>query len=189
MKKMQKALVGTAVVGSVLGAGAFGVTLVSAASATTNAPSATSTADPGDPTTRPSRGAGHGGEHGGHAEGMRDESAGGHVGSDGTVEELLTGDTAEKIMASVQAEYPDSTILRVETDAEGAAYEAHITQVDGTRATVKLDESFAVTSTETGPAGGRGGAHDHTDATEPGTDTDTAADTDADVPDGTAAHA
>ena len=158
MKKIQKALVGTAIVGSVLGAGAFGVTLVSSASARTDAPGATSTADPGD-TSTPSHGEGRGQGHGG----VRDESLGGHVGSDGTVEELLTGDTAAKVTAAVLAEHPGATVLRVETDAEGAAYEAHITQADGTRATVKLDESFAVTATETGPAGGRHGAHDHTD--------------------------
>nr|WP_246223392.1 hypothetical protein [Pseudarthrobacter psychrotolerans] len=42
---------------------------------------------------------------------------------------------------------------RVETDAEGAAYEAHIVKSDGTRATVYLDSSFNVTSTETGGPG------------------------------------
>ena len=41
----------------------------------------------------------------------------------------------------------------METDAEGAAYEAHITLADGSRATVKLDDSFTVTGTETGPDG------------------------------------
>ena len=178
MKKMQKALVGTAIVGSVLGAGAFGVTLVGAASATTDAPSTTSTPVPGDTTTPPC-GVGHGEGH--HDGGPRDERVGGHVGSDGTVEELLTGDTAAKVTAAVLAEYPDATILRVETDADGAAYEAHITQGDGTRATVKLDESFAVTSTETGPGGGRNGAHDHPRGTEPGTDPDTDVDADADT--------
>ncbi|WP_277613088.1 hypothetical protein [Cryobacterium cryoconiti] len=40
-----------------------------------------------------------------------------------------------------------------------------------------------MTSTETDPAGGGNGAHDHRDDTEPSTDID------ADVPDGTAAHA
>jgi hypothetical protein len=45
----------------------------------------------------------------------------------------------------------------METDAEGAAYEAHVTLADGSRATVKLDESFAVTATETGLDGHGGG--------------------------------
>ena len=77
--------------------------------------------------------------------------------ANGITEEELTGDTAEQVEAAVLEEYPDATIDRVETDADGAAYEAHITQADGTRATVKLDESFAITGTETGGPGGRGG--------------------------------
>ncbi|WP_210479237.1 hypothetical protein [Naasia sp. SYSU D00948] len=79
--------------------------------------------------------------------------------ANGITEEELTGDVAEQVEAAVLAEYPDATIERMETDADGAAYEAHITQADGTRATVKLDESFAITGTETGGPGGghRGG--------------------------------
>jgi uncharacterized membrane protein YkoI len=86
-----------------------------------------------------------------------DPSTGGHQ-ANGITEELLTGDVADKVEAAVLAEYPDATIQRLETDAEGSAYEAHIQQADGTQATVKLDESFAITGTETGgPGGGRGG--------------------------------
>jgi hypothetical protein len=89
----------------------------------------------------------------------RDPSQGGHQ-ANGKTEELLTGDTAGKVQAAVLNAYPDATIQRLETDAEGAAYEAHILQADGTDATVKLDESFAVTGLETGgPGGGRHG-HD-----------------------------
>ncbi len=48
-------------------------------------------------------------------------------------------------------------MVRAETDADGDSYEVHITQADGTQATVKLDENFAVTTTETGgPGGGMG---------------------------------
>lgn len=51
---------------------------------------------------------------------------------------------------------PGATIQRMENDAEGAVYEAHIVKADGTQATVKLDASFTVTGTETGgPGGGR----------------------------------
>jgi uncharacterized membrane protein YkoI len=32
----------------------------------------------------------------------------------------------------------------METDADGATYEAHITKADGSRATVLLDANFAV---------------------------------------------
>ena len=70
---------------------------------------------------------------------------------------MLTGDTASSVQAAVLAAYPDATIERMETDAEGAAYEAHITLADGSRATVKLDASFTVTGTETGPDGHGGG--------------------------------
>jgi hypothetical protein len=71
--------------------------------------------------------------------------------------------------SSVLAEYPDATIQRVENDADGDAYEAHILQADGTRATVKLDETFAVTGTETG---GHGGGH-HGDHAEDNDSTST----------------
>jgi len=77
--------------------------------------------------------------------------------ADGITQEVLTGDTASSVEAAVLAAYPDATIERLETDAEGAAYEAHVTLADGSRATVKLDESFAVTATETGPDGHGGG--------------------------------
>lgn len=86
-----------------------------------------------------------------------DESKGGHVGANGTTETLLTGDTAEKVKAAALAANPGSTILRVENDAEGATYEAHITKSDNTQATVKLDGSFKVTATEAGGPGGHGG--------------------------------
>jgi hypothetical protein len=79
--------------------------------------------------------------------------------ANGITEQELTGDTADQVKAAVLAKYPDATIERMETDAEGAAYEAHITEADGTRATVKLDEAFAVTATETGGPGGRPGSN------------------------------
>lgn len=86
-----------------------------------------------------------------------DRALGGHVGANGTKEELLTGDTAAKVTAAALAAEPGATIDRVETDAEGAAYEAHITKADGTRATLKFDTSFTVTATEAGGPGGHGG--------------------------------
>ena len=76
------------------------------------------------------------------------EPAGPHT-ANGITEEELTGDTAASVEAAVLAAYPDATIERLETDADGAAYEAHVTLADGSRATVKLDASFAVTATET----------------------------------------
>jgi hypothetical protein len=81
--------------------------------------------------------------------------------ANGITETALTGDTADKVKAAVLAKYPDATIQRLETDAEGT-YEAHIQQADGTQATVKLDADFAVTGTETG---GHGHGHGDDDST------------------------
>jgi uncharacterized membrane protein YkoI len=90
-----------------------------------------------------------------------DPSKGGHIGQNGTKEELLTGDTAEKAKAAALAANPGGTIQRVENDAEGAAYEAHMTKADGTQITVKMDSNFNVTGTETGGPGGHGGRGDN----------------------------
>lgn len=83
----------------------------------------------------------------------RDESKGGHQ-ANGITETLLTGDTATKVTDAALAANPGATIQRVENDAEGAVYEAHIIKADGTRATVYLDASFTVTSTDAGGPGG-----------------------------------
>jgi hypothetical protein len=90
------------------------------------------------------------------SQGDVDPTKGGHVGANGTKETLLTGDTAAKVKAAALAAYPGGTIQRVETDAEGAAYEAHMTKSDGTQITVKFDSSYNVTGTETGGFGGGG---------------------------------
>jgi hypothetical protein len=61
----------------------------------------------------------------------------------------LTGDDLAKVTAAAEAKLPGGTIVRVETDADGnAAYEAHMTQADGTRATVYVNEQFEVVSVE-----------------------------------------
>lgn len=82
-----------------------------------------------------------------------DRALGGHVGANGRKEEILTGDSAAKVTAAAQAAQPGATIDRVETDAEGAAYEAHITKTDGSHVTLKFDQNYAVTGTEDGPRG------------------------------------
>jgi outer membrane murein-binding lipoprotein Lpp len=147
MNLMQKALIGAAIVGSVIVGGAFGAAITGGAFAQTDSPtdspSSTATPEPGEEARDKQGGHGHG-RSSGHGPG------GGHVGENGTAETLLTGETAQRVTDAVMAEHPGATIERVETDAEGAAYEAHIVQADGTRATVKLDESFTVTETETG---------------------------------------
>jgi hypothetical protein len=98
------------------------VTATAADDGTDPAPSAAAEDDRGGP---------HGGRHGGPGAG----------------EEELTGDTAESVEAAVLEEYPDATIERLETDADGV-YEAHITTADGDEVTVELDEDFAITGTE-----------------------------------------
>ncbi|MBT2548479.1 PepSY domain-containing protein [Arthrobacter sp. ISL-65] len=78
-----------------------------------------------------------------------DSAKGGHQ-ANGITEQLLTGTTATRVKNAVLAANPGATVHRVETDAEGAVYEAHITKADGSRATVKLDASFNIAATETG---------------------------------------
>lgn len=68
----------------------------------------------------------------------------------GPGEELLTGSVAEKVEAAALAEVPGATVIRVETDSAGAAYEAHLTDSDGESVTVRLNEDFEVVSTESG---------------------------------------
>jgi uncharacterized membrane protein YkoI len=79
----------------------------------------------------------------------QDSAKGGHQ-ANGITEELLTGTTADRVRDAAIAANPGATVHRVETDAEGAVYEAHITKADGTSATVKLDATFTVTATESG---------------------------------------
>jgi hypothetical protein len=69
----------------------------------------------------------------------------------------LTGETADKVTAAAQAAAPGATVDRVETDDDGSPFEAHITKSDGTRATVKIDANFSVTSVEDAPAHRKGG--------------------------------
>jgi hypothetical protein len=78
-----------------------------------------------------------------------DPSKGGHT-ANGITETLLTGETAARVRAAALAAVPGATIQRVETDAEGSPYEAHMMKSDGTLVTVKVDSTFKVTSVENG---------------------------------------
>ena len=84
-----------------------------------------------------------------------DPSKGGHT-ANGITEQLLTVDTAKKAKTAALTAVPGGTIQRVETDAEGATYEAHMTKSDGTQVTVKMDGNFKVTSIENGMGGPMG---------------------------------
>ena len=64
-------------------------------------------------------------------------------------ETLLTGDAASKVTAAAKARVAGGTIVRVETDADGnAAYEAHMTDANGSPVTVYVNKSFDVVSVE-----------------------------------------
>lgn len=136
MNTIRKIAAGATLIGALIGGGALTAAALPA-NATT---STTSTMAPSTGTPDSSQPA-------------RDQSRGGHVGANGVTEVLLTGDTADKVTAAALAANPGATIQRVENDAEGATYEAHIVKSDGTSATVKLDASFNVTGTETGGPG------------------------------------
>ena len=68
----------------------------------------------------------------------------------GPGETLLTDGTASKVKAAALAAVPGGTIIRVETDSAGSPYEAHVQKSDGSIVTVKIDDSFSVTSTQSG---------------------------------------
>ena len=62
----------------------------------------------------------------------------------------LTGDALAQVKAAALARLgADSTVVRIETDADGhAAYEAHMLKPYGTPAAVYVSESFQVVSVE-----------------------------------------
>ena len=73
-------------------------------------------------------------------------------------ETALTGADADKAKAAALAAVSGGTVFRVETDADGDAYEAHMTKADGSHVTVKFDKDFTVTAVQAGMgAGGHGG--------------------------------
>jgi hypothetical protein len=71
-------------------------------------------------------------------------------------EQLLTGDTADKVTAAAKAKESEATIERVETDSDGV-YEAHMVRTDGTHITVQIGADFQVTNVIEGGSGGSGG--------------------------------
>jgi uncharacterized membrane protein YkoI len=131
MKFGQKALLSGALIGAAVTGGAVGASVIGTAQAQTDS---TSTAAPSTDSST-----------------AADANHGPHT-ANGITETPLTGDDLTKATAAAQAEVPGATIDRAETDAEGAAYEVHITKSDGSEATVKLDASFNVTSVEAGRA-------------------------------------
>ena len=132
MKFAQKAMLSGALLGATIAGGAVGASVMGSAQAQTgSSSSSSSTTAPTDSGTAP------------------DPSQGGHT-ANGITETVLTGDTATKVTAAAQAAVPGATIDRVENDAEGATYEAHMTKSDGSKVTVKINADFSVASIEDG---------------------------------------
>jgi ABC-type transport system substrate-binding protein len=123
------AFLGATAVGGVLGGSFLGTAGAQTDTTTDTTASADATTDPAPPA--------------------HDPSQGGHM-ANGITEELLTGDAASQAETAALAAVPGGTIERVESDAEGDAYEAHMVDADGNHVTVKLDDSFTVTSVDAG---------------------------------------
>ncbi|MDQ1538339.1 MAG: hypothetical protein QOE58_2732 [Actinomycetota bacterium] len=76
-------------------------------------------------------------------------------------EKALTGTAAATAKAAALKAVPGGTVFRVETDADGATYEAHMTKADGTHVTVKFDRNFKVTAIQQGMGAGGHGRDGH----------------------------
>jgi hypothetical protein len=137
MNPIRKVVMGAAVVGSAVIGGAVGASFLGGAATAQTTSTTTAAAAATAPSTASAPPA------------PRDPSLGGHQ-ANGITETLLTGDTAAKAKAAALAAVPGGTVERVENDAEGATYEAHMVKADGSQVTVKMDSSFKVTSIEAG---------------------------------------
>ncbi len=109
MNPVRKAVIGAAFAGVALTGGALGAALVntSATAQTGSSTTAPAQATPAPDSARP----------------PHDPALGGHVGANGIKEELVTGDTADKVKAAALGAVPGGTVERVENDAEGSPYE------------------------------------------------------------------
>lgn len=65
-------------------------------------------------------------------------------------EKLVTGSNLTTLTSAAQKAVPGATIIRVETDAGDAVYEAHMKKADGTLVTVKFDKNLKVIRVEQG---------------------------------------
>jgi hypothetical protein len=130
MNLAKKAMLSGALLGTAILGGAVGASVLGTASAQTDS-SSSSSSSTAAPAAAP------------------DPSQGGHT-ANGITEELLTGDAASQVTAAARGAVPDATVDRVETDAEGATYEAHMTKSDGTKVTVKVNADYSVAGVEDG---------------------------------------
>jgi ABC-type transport system substrate-binding protein len=140
MKTPRKSVLAVSVLGAMAAGGLFGATVlapsVGGAATTSNTAAASSPSSSSQSNTAP------------YGAANMDPTKGGHT-ANGITETLLTGDAATKAKAAAIAAVPGGTVQRVENDAEGATYEAHMTKADGSQVTVKMDANFKVTAVET----------------------------------------
>ena len=136
MNRTRKSIAAAAALGSVLAGGAVGMLALGGAAHAADSPTTTSgsTATTATATAKAAARAARG------------------------TETALTGDQLAKATAAAQAAAPGATIVRAETDADGDAFEVHITNADGTKATVKLSADFTVRIVEAGKSGGGKGS-------------------------------
>ncbi len=141
MDRMRKMGISAAIVAASITGGALGASFIGTAGAATNGTTASTTeGTTAVPNRQPAPDANRQ---------APDPGRGGHT-ANGITETLLTGDTATKVTAAAKAAVPGATVDRVENDAEGATYEAHMTKSDGSKVTVKVNADFSVKSTEDG---------------------------------------
>ncbi len=80
-------------------------------------------------------------------------------------EKALTGTDLATAKAAALKAVPGGTVFRVETDADGAVFEAHMTKANGAHVTVKFDKNLKVTDIQDGMgAGGPSGSGGHAGA-------------------------
>lgn len=155
-KPLRSAMIGAGIIGALVAGGAtasFAQSAFQSGSDTTTQPA---TSAPSGETGSAPQGQGQQGQRP-----QFDPSKGGHQ-ANGITETLLTGETATKVTEAAQAAVPGATVERVETDAEGAAYEAHVVTSDGTHKTVKFNADYTVAGIEEdqmGPPDGAKGAN------------------------------
>jgi hypothetical protein len=77
----------------------------------------------------------------------------------GPGETLLTDGNASKVKQAALDKVPGATVIRVETDAQGSPYEAHLRKSNGTEVTVKVNDQFQATDVQSGFGGAPPGSH------------------------------
>lgn len=143
MNKAKNLIIPGALAVAVLG-GVTAGSLLSGLGASADTPSSTSSTT----DNKPSNDDDDQGMMHGHM-GPPDGTKGGHT-ANGKTEKVLTGDNLTKATAAAEKTVSGGTVMRAETDAEGATYEVHMKKSDGGMVTVKLDSDFNVTGTENG---------------------------------------